>query len=110
MTASTTAWTFLSNHGHVLVSLAMDPEVRVRDVATRVGITERSVQMIVADLERAGYVVREQAGRHDRYVVVHDRHFRHPLEEHVRVGDFLDLVRAGRGHPAGPDGTRSRHD
>ncbi|MGY1793332.1 helix-turn-helix transcriptional regulator [Geodermatophilus sp. SYSU D00525] len=92
MAVSSPGWTFLSNHGHVLVSLAADPEARVRDVAERVGITERAVQMIVADLEQAGYVVRERVGRRNRYTVSTEGHFRHPLEEHVRTGEFLALV------------------
>lgn len=87
-------WTFLSNHGHVLVSLATDPDVRMRDIAAQVGVTERAVQMIVGDLEDAGYVIRERVGRRNRYTVVRQGRFRHPLEEHVRVGDFLDLVLA----------------
>lgn len=95
MTAPATGWTFLSNHGHVLVSLASDPDVRMRDVAARVGITERAVQMIVGDLERAGYVVRERIGRRNRYTVVTAGRFRHSLEQHVRVGDFLGLVLQG---------------
>ncbi|MGY1785868.1 helix-turn-helix transcriptional regulator [Geodermatophilus sp. SYSU D00698] len=92
MAVSSPGWTFLSNHGHVLVSLAADPEARVRDVAERVGITERAVQMIVADLEEAGYVVRERVGRRNRYTVSTEGRFRHPLEEHVRTGEFLALV------------------
>ncbi|SFO86694.1 MarR family protein [Geodermatophilus dictyosporus] len=92
MTASPPGWTFLSNHGHVLVSLAADPEARIREIAGRVGITERSVQMILADLEEAGYVVRERVGRRNHYTVVDHGRFRHPLEGHVRVGDFLALV------------------
>ncbi|MGY1694869.1 helix-turn-helix transcriptional regulator [Geodermatophilus saharensis] len=92
MTASSPGWTFLSNHGHVLVSLAVDPEARIREIAGRVGITERAVQMILADLEEAGYVVRERVGRRNHYTVVERGRFRHPLEDHVRVGDFLELV------------------
>jgi DNA-binding MarR family transcriptional regulator len=89
---TSSGWTFLSNHGHVLVSLAADPEARIRDIADRVGITERAVQMILADLEEAGYVVRERVGRRNHYTVVERGRFRHPLEDHVRVGDFLSLV------------------
>lgn len=100
MTAVSPGWTFLSNHGHVLVSLARDPGVRMRDVAEWVGITERAVQMIVSDLERAGYVVRHRVGRRNRYTVVKREHFRHPLEEHVRIGDFLALVGDGAAPPA----------
>ena len=92
MTTPPPGWTFLSNHGHVLVSLAADPDVRMRDIAEQVGITERAVQMIVADLEGAGYVRRERVGRRNRYTVVPGRRFRHPLEAHVPVSTFLALV------------------
>ena len=64
----------------------------MRDVAAQVGITERAVQMIVKDLEEAGYVVRQRVGRRNQYTVVNQSRFRHPLEQHVRVGDFLALV------------------
>lgn len=85
-------WTFLSNHGHVLVCLAGDPQVRLRDVAERVGITERAAQGIVRDLEQAGYVVKERVGRRNRYLVVRSRPLRHPLEHQVRIGELADLI------------------
>lgn len=83
----------MSNHGHVLVCLAVSPEMRMRDIATRVGITERSVQQIIGELVEGGFVTREKVGRRNRYDVVRDSRFRHPLEAGVRVGDFVDLVR-----------------
>ncbi len=93
MTAPTSGgWTFLSNHGHVLVGLAADPDARMRDIAARVGITERAVQAIVRDLEQAGYVVRRRIGRRNSYTIAGEARFRHSLEQHVRVGDFLALV------------------
>jgi DNA-binding MarR family transcriptional regulator len=85
-------WTFLSNHGHVLVCISLDPEVRLRDVADRVGITERAVQQIVSDLEEAGYVTKSKNGRRNRYTVRRAGRFRHDLERQVRVGDFLQLL------------------
>lgn len=85
-------WTFLSNHGHVLVCLAMDPDARMRDVAAAVGITERAVQQIVRDLVAQDYVEKEKVGRRNRYRVVGSAHFRHELEAEVRLGEFLDLV------------------
>ncbi len=85
-------WTFLSNHGHVLVCLFLDPNARLRDVAERVGITERAVQQIVADLETAGYLVKTKTGRRNRYRVRRTGRFRHPLERQVTVGGFLDLL------------------
>jgi predicted transcriptional regulator len=90
------AWTFLSNHGHVLVCLARDPEVRMRDVATAVGITERAVQQIVGDLVGEGFVAKSKDGRRNRYRVVRGAHFRHPLESHLTIGPFVDLVAQGR--------------
>lgn len=86
-------WTFLSNHGHVLVCLADDPDLLVKDIASRVGITERAVQQIVADLEGAEVISKHREGRRNRYVVARDVRFRHPLEAGLRVGDFVDLVR-----------------
>ena len=56
-------WTFLSNHGHVLIFLAQNPQARIRDIAAAVGITERSAQIILADLEAAGYLTKIKVGR-----------------------------------------------
>ncbi len=87
------AWTLLSNHGHVLVCLALDPEVRMREVAVRVGITERAVQQIIRDLVDAGLVVVEKVGRRNRYTLAESQPLRHPLEAHVHIGEFADLMR-----------------
>ena len=91
-------WTFLSNHAHVLVCLAQDPDARLRDVALNVGITERAVQKIVSDLEEAGVILRQRAGRRNSYRLKLDVPLRHPLESHRTVGILLSLVldRAGR--------------
>ena len=91
-------WTFLSNHAHVLVCLALDQEARLRDVAQSVGITERAVQKIVTDLEEAGVLVRERAGRRNSYRLNLEAPLRHALESHKTVGVLLSLVldRAGR--------------
>ena len=88
-------WTLLTNHGRVLLIIASDPDVRLRDVAASVGITERSVQMIVADLEEAGYISRERRGRRNHYAVNSGKHFRHPHEAGHRVGELLDLFSEG---------------
>jgi predicted ArsR family transcriptional regulator len=85
-------WTFLSNHGHVLVCLAQNPDARLRDVAQAVGITERAVQKIVSDLEAAGVVIREREGRRNRYWLHVDRPLRHPIESHRTVGALLAMV------------------
>jgi hypothetical protein len=89
---SSGGWTFLSNHGHVLVFLARDPDARMRDVAEAVGITERAVQQIVRELVAQDYLHKEKVGRRNRYQVAREAHFRHDLESHVVLGEFLDLV------------------
>lgn len=93
-------WTFLSNHGHVLVCLARDPDARTRDIAAAVGITERAVQHIVRDLVTERYVEKEKVGRRNRYRVVRSARFRHDLEAEVSLGSFVDLV---LGRSARPD-------
>ena len=88
-------WTFLTNHAHVLVAIARDPEARLRDVAEQVGITERAAQGIVGDLVDRGYLVRERVGRRNHYSVDSHRPFRHPLERGQEVSVLLDpLARA----------------
>ncbi|TKD13022.1 MarR family transcriptional regulator [Polyangium fumosum] len=89
-------WTFLTNHAHVLFCLAEDPEVRLRDVAERVGITERAVQRIVTDLEGEGFVTRERVGRRNLYEVHPDKPLRHPIEAHRDVKALLSLILRGR--------------
>ncbi len=89
------SWTFLSNHAHVLVALFRDPQARVRDVAGEVGITERSVHLILADLEREGILKRVREGRRNRYLLQLDAPLRHPLEKHRTVRELVEMV--GRG-------------
>ena len=76
----------------MLVCLAADPDQTLRDVAAQVGITERAVQRIVAELETAGALTREREGRRNRYRLDRSLPLRHPLEQHRRIGDVLDLV------------------
>ena len=85
-------WTFLTNHSHVLLCLAKDPEIRLRDVAEKVGITERAAQRIAADLQNEGYITTERVGRRNRYVVHTEAPLRHPLEERNAVGALLKLL------------------
>ncbi|MCX5662406.1 MAG: winged helix-turn-helix domain-containing protein [Planctomycetota bacterium] len=85
-------WTFLSNHAHVLICLARKPDDRLRDVAAAVGITERAVQKIVADLEAAGVITRVKEGRRNHYEIHAERPLRHPVEAHCRVGALLKLA------------------
>ncbi len=85
-------WTFLSNHAHVLIALAQQPSIRLRDVAEQVGITERAVAQIVLDLEAAGALERVRDGRRNLYRVNTALPLRHPIEAHRRVGDLLRAV------------------
>ena len=98
------SWTLLTGHGHVLVEIARTPTARIRDISAAVDLTERTVQVIVADLEAAGYLTRTRTGRRTRYSVNRDHLFRHTAQEGLRVGPFLDLL-AANGNPttAGPD-------
>jgi len=82
-------WTFLSNHGQVMLVIARDPDARIRDIAAAVGITERAAQRIVADLVEGGYVERTRVGRRNTYRVNEDAHMRHPLASRHSVGEML---------------------
>jgi len=86
-------WTFLSNYGHVLVALSMNPDARMRDIADMVGITERAVQQIVRELVAQGYVLKEKDGRRNRYRIDQHAHLRHQLEAGVSLGEFVALAR-----------------
>lgn len=87
-------WTLLTGHGHVLVEITRNPQARIRDLAEVAGITERTVQAIVTDLETAGYITRTRDGRRTRYTVNPHSLFRHPAQEGHRVGPFLALLAA----------------
>ena len=86
-------WTFLTNPSHVRLCIAADPDIRGRDIAERVGITERSAQSIVSDLVEGGYVTREKVGRRNRYEVNPEGPLRHPVEHGHEVAELLRLVR-----------------
>ena len=98
-----TAWTFFTNHTHVLVFLASHPDSPLREAADLIGITERAVQRILTELEEAGIVERERVGRRNRYTLNLEVPLRHPLESHRTIGDVLQLLRGkpGRSHRAG---------
>ncbi len=85
-------WTFLSNHGHVLLCIARNPDARVRDISRLVGITERAVQRILGELEAGHVLARERRGRRTHYAIEPSAHLRHPLEAHCSVGDLVRLV------------------
>ncbi len=86
------SWTFLSNHTHVLLCLHRNPESLLREVAVEVGITERAVQRILAELEMAGVVKKKKIGRRNRYTIKKTYKLRHPIEAHRSIADLLEFV------------------
>ena len=86
-------WTFLTNHTHVLICVHEDHSIRTRDMAVRVGITERAVQRIISDLCDAGYLTRTRNGRRNRYTVHSDKPLRHPVESHCLLSGLLKTVK-----------------
>ena len=86
------SWTFLTNHSHVLLCIARDPAIRLRDVATEVQITERAAQRIVAELVDAGYISRSREGRRNHYEVHGHLPLRHPLEQDHLIGELVELI------------------
>ena len=98
-----TGWTFLTNHGRVLLCIARDPGMRLRDIAASLGITERSAFGIVTDLTKAGYIVKQRDGRRNRYEVQAHLPLREPTSRERTIGEMLALL-AGSG-PAEPAST-----
>jgi hypothetical protein len=84
-------WDFLTNHAHVLLCVAQDPGIRLRDIAAEVGITERGAHKILSDLVNEEYVLRERHGRRNRYQVKAGLPLRHPLVQDREVGDLLKV-------------------
>lgn len=85
-------WTFFTNHTHVLVCLLQDPTLPLRVVAERIGITERAVQRLVTNLEKAGVLTKVKEGRQNRYILHLDQALRHPLEKDHTIGEVLNLI------------------
>lgn len=85
-------WMFLTNHAHVLLCIAEDPNSRLRDLASRVQISERAVKRIVADLERTGYISRHRFGRRNRYELHPDIPIHSPMTKTLEVGALLALL------------------
>ena len=90
------SWTFLTNHAHVLLCIARDPEIRLRELSGLVGITERAAHRIVVDLEVGGYISRERNGRRTHYELHVDVPLRHSIERHRTVASLIALLRAER--------------
>ncbi len=89
----TQSWTFLSNHTHVLVCLERNNTDLVKDMADKIGITERAVLRILSELVAAGYVSVEKKGRRNEYTLLKNRSLRHPLEEKCKLGEMLKLLK-----------------
>lgn len=86
------SWTFLTNHANVLLCIARNPALRMRDIADQVGITERAAQRIVGDLVDEGYVERKKVGRRNEYVVKPEAPLRHPLSRDHEIGEVLTVL------------------
>ncbi len=85
-------WTFFTNHAHVMVLLSQYSDMVLREVALKVGITERAVQKIVADLEETGFIIKEKIGRSNHYKLILDKPLRHPIEAHKKVKEVINLI------------------
>ncbi|MFI6517793.1 helix-turn-helix transcriptional regulator [Spirillospora sp. NPDC050679] len=93
-------WTFLTNHARVLIHISRNPHARVRDIAARIGVTERTAQSIVNDLEEASYITRTRIGRRNHYTIHPDRPFRHPAEADHPIEGLIALLTEHDGHPS----------
>lgn len=91
-TRPASTWGFLTNHAHVLLCIARDPQSRARDIAEQVGITERATQRILADLIADGYVTRTKVGRRNHYEIDRDGHLRHPVFRELSIGPLIELL------------------
>jgi DNA-binding MarR family transcriptional regulator len=85
-------WTFLSNHGHVLLCLRSESELPLKEIAIRVGITERAVHRIISDLETEGYIKRQRIGRRNHYTFEMNKQLRHPIEAHTKIKALFSLI------------------
>jgi Mn-dependent DtxR family transcriptional regulator len=90
----------VTNHAHVLEAIASDPTIRLRDIATEVGITERTAAQIVNDLDQAGYLTKTRDGRRNLYEVHQDMPLRHRRHSHHTVGELIGFLKAPRQSPA----------
>ena len=99
MSATETDWTFLSSHAHVLVCLAENPQAKLRDIAERVGLTERTVMRLITQLDEAGFLRRSRRGRRNHYEIVAREPLQHPIEQHCTVDGLLRAVLEAGGGP-----------
>lgn len=99
-------WVFLTNHAHVLLCVARDPDARARDIAVQVGITERAAQRILSDLIADGYLAKTKIGRRNRYTLNRRGHLRHPVFRDLEIGPLIDILQ--QEGPAPVDGDRAK--
>jgi DNA-binding MarR family transcriptional regulator len=85
-------WSLLTNHANVLLCVTREPDIRLRELAIRVGISERAVKRIVADLEKAGYLVRERQGRRNHYNVNDEAPINGPVTQGLQVGVLITAI------------------
>ena len=104
--ATAPTWVFLTNHAHVLLCVARDPDTRARDIADRVGITERAAQRILSDLLAAGYLSKTKLGRRNRYTVNRHGHLRHPVFRELEIGPLIDILQQEDPAPLDGDGAK----
>ena len=96
MATEPSKWTFFTNHAHVLILLNANPDMVLREIAARVGITERAVQKIIQDLENGEFIERERVGRRNRYRVIRNKYLRHPIESHCKIDDLVKVIVASK--------------
>lgn len=101
-------WSLLSPHGLVLFFLAIHPDSTLRDMAQQLGLTERTLYTMIRDLSSANMVRAARVGRHNSYKVNVDAHFVHPMFAHLRIGNFLDILKppSAGDAPEEPQATR----
>lgn len=104
----TGTWAFLTNHAHVLLCIARDPQSRARDIAEHVGITERAAQRILADLLAEGYISRSKVGRRNHYAINASSQLRHPVIRDVTIGPLLSVLAPAERRPGRSTGARTR--
>lgn len=105
------SWTFLTNHAHVLICIWQNPDVRIRDIADVVGITERATQHIVAELEEAGYLQHDKIGRRNHYELATSQRLRLPIESNITLEDLMNVLapksEGVRSESVRPEGVRA---
>jgi predicted transcriptional regulator len=100
-------WSFLTNHARVLMCIAHDPGIRLRDIASTLDITERTAYGIVTDLTEGGYVVKEKDGRRNRYEIQAHLPLREPITRERTIGEVLDLLLDTNSHRRRPGGAEA---